>query len=735
MKKLIFIFLLLVSFGVYGQESNENQWSGSAIVIGDYHLVTNYHVVDGAKSLTISGSQGDYKTSLKTKVVAVDKTNDLAIIKVVEPSFNGFDKPCYGINTSSVDVGTNVFVLGYPLTSTMGSEVKLTTGVISSKTGFQGDPSIYQISAPIQPGNSGGPLLDNSGNLIGIVCAKHKGAEQVGYAIKLIYLQILIESCGESIPFNNSNTIANLSFTEKIKRISPYVYMVKAFSANDKTAKIEKNEIPNTTDILESKKLFDAAAKFYQQKQDNEAFIAIDKSVLLNPNTENHYLRAYCAMRVRNFTSVVESASYCIDRGHQSLRCYTLLGRAYYLLKNFDASIKSYDNAILLDRQNINALYWRGRCKQNLGNPHGAISDFKTAVQYDGIVAYKGYYRIYNEIAWQLFLLNNFEEAKKYAEIAVNKNPFYGNSWDTYGAILYKLADYSTSVKKLNTAISCVTDTGNHWLKSSYYYRGLSNIQLGNEADALEDFQKAKTLGCSDVDSLIVKLSTNNNGKSVKFLNIYREPQIGSTNIRQLTIRAIESSNEYTTIHFSLVANGEYWLDKNTHIIDVASGEKLPLIKTDKITVGPARTKAQGEFLFSATFPAIGKDCAYIHFSEGESGWQLKFICLQCKEQNNENKDTLIDTPSDGTNSFISWKDVIVVEDMSATKGLVAVGEISKTSLWGGDLGQNLATREAIKKIKKEAAMKGCCMAVITNIEYPLGATKITAMLYRRPNN
>lgn len=66
----------------------------------------------------------------------------------------------------------------------MGDEIKLTTGVISSKTGFQGDVSLYQISAPIQPGNSGGPLFDNKGNLIGIVNAKHKGAENVGYAIK-----------------------------------------------------------------------------------------------------------------------------------------------------------------------------------------------------------------------------------------------------------------------------------------------------------------------------------------------------------------------------------------------------------------------------------------------------------------------------------------------------------------------------------------------------------------------
>nr|WP_277266111.1 trypsin-like peptidase domain-containing protein [Prevotella corporis] len=78
----------------------------------------------------------------------------------------------------------DIFVLGYPLVQTMGEDVKLTTDVISSKTGFQGDVSQYQISAAIQPRNSGGPLFDSRGNLIGIVPAKHKGTENVGYAIK-----------------------------------------------------------------------------------------------------------------------------------------------------------------------------------------------------------------------------------------------------------------------------------------------------------------------------------------------------------------------------------------------------------------------------------------------------------------------------------------------------------------------------------------------------------------------
>lgn len=114
----------------------------------------------------------------------------------------------------------------------MGDEIKLTTGIISSKTGFQGDVSLYQISAPIQPGNSGGPLFDKNGNLIGIVNAKHEGAENVGYAIKTSYLKNLIESSISTSILPNNNRISRLPLTEKVKSLKNFVYFIKCSSRN-----------------------------------------------------------------------------------------------------------------------------------------------------------------------------------------------------------------------------------------------------------------------------------------------------------------------------------------------------------------------------------------------------------------------------------------------------------------------------------------------------------------------
>ena len=108
----------------------------------------------------------------------------------------------------------------------MGDEIKLTTGIISSKTGFQGDVALYQISAPIQPGNSGGPLFDRKGNLIGIVNAKHKDAENVGYAIKTSYLKNLIESSTSTSILPNNNQVVGQPLTEKVKKLENYVFMI-----------------------------------------------------------------------------------------------------------------------------------------------------------------------------------------------------------------------------------------------------------------------------------------------------------------------------------------------------------------------------------------------------------------------------------------------------------------------------------------------------------------------------
>lgn len=202
------------------------EWSGTGFALKGGYVVTNYHVIENAKSISIQGVNGDFDKQYNATIVATDKYNDLTLLQIIDKTFKGFGTIPYNVKTTVSEVGEDIFVLGYPLTTTMGDEIKLTTGVISSKTGFQGDVSLYQISAPIQPGNSGGPLFDNKGNLVGIVNAKHKGAENVGYAIKASYLKNLIESSISTSILPNNNQTAGLPLTGKVKSLKNYVFMI-----------------------------------------------------------------------------------------------------------------------------------------------------------------------------------------------------------------------------------------------------------------------------------------------------------------------------------------------------------------------------------------------------------------------------------------------------------------------------------------------------------------------------
>jgi hypothetical protein len=216
------------------QQQQPAAWSGSGIALSNNVFATNHHVVDGATNLFVYFP--DTKIKYKAEVLATDAANDLAIVRVTDPEFGGFPAIQYGFKKAIEDVGMGVFVLGYPMVDTMGEEIKLTTGVVSSRSGFQGNPSQYQISAPIQPGNSGGPLFNDNGELIGIVSAKHSGADNVGYGVKLSYLYELASRSEASLNLDKSSQISTMSLSEKCKAVIPCTVMVVANNEGARTS-------------------------------------------------------------------------------------------------------------------------------------------------------------------------------------------------------------------------------------------------------------------------------------------------------------------------------------------------------------------------------------------------------------------------------------------------------------------------------------------------------------------
>lgn len=212
-----------------GNSPSDCKATGSGILISDKFIVTNYHVIDDAERIEVAFYNNGSVESYNAKTLIVDKTNDLAIIVIKDAKFNALPDAPFNILNNTIDVGSSVFTMGYPMAQVMGDEIKVTDGIVSAKSGYEGDVSTYQISAPIQPGNSGGALFDKKGNLVGITNAGILSAENVGYAIKTSYLYNLIDSSPVEIKIPSGNNNSKEDLPSLIKKFKPYVAIIKIF--------------------------------------------------------------------------------------------------------------------------------------------------------------------------------------------------------------------------------------------------------------------------------------------------------------------------------------------------------------------------------------------------------------------------------------------------------------------------------------------------------------------------
>lgn len=216
------------------KKTKKKDWmgNGSGLIISKQgHIVTNHHVIKDIDSIEVEFKNDKGINKYKAKVINSDEANDLAIIQIIDKKFEGFEEtPNYNFDTEIAEVGTKVYAYGYPMAlSVMGKEIKITDGIINSKMGFKDDIKTYQISAPIQGGNSGGPLFDEDGTLVGINSSglSKEIADNVGYSIKSNYISNLISALPQKIELPYSYTIKWISTEKQIKRLSKYVVLIK----------------------------------------------------------------------------------------------------------------------------------------------------------------------------------------------------------------------------------------------------------------------------------------------------------------------------------------------------------------------------------------------------------------------------------------------------------------------------------------------------------------------------
>jgi hypothetical protein len=153
------------------------------LINNDGYIVTNRHVIERTKELIVTFTISGKKVERKAELIGYSTFNDLAIIKVDVKNLFTTAVP-YSFKKEQLSLGSKIYTLGYPDPSYMGTNIKLTDGLVNATTGFQDSETEYQISAPIQGGNSGSPMFDGDGFVRGVIVASYTAGQNVNYSIK-----------------------------------------------------------------------------------------------------------------------------------------------------------------------------------------------------------------------------------------------------------------------------------------------------------------------------------------------------------------------------------------------------------------------------------------------------------------------------------------------------------------------------------------------------------------------
>lgn len=208
------------------------------VVSANGHLVTNHHVIDGC----VGDIQGNLtgEAPVKLRVVSSDETNDLALLQAPSPF-----KEVATIKDKAVHSGDSVVAIGFPYRGLLSSDFTVTTGIVSSLSGLLNDTRLLQISAAIQPGNSGGPLLSSNGEIVGVVAAKLNALkvaratgsipENINFAIKTGALRDFLDN--SLVPYQTAELKAELKTTDIARNARGFTLLISCKAKQTESAK------------------------------------------------------------------------------------------------------------------------------------------------------------------------------------------------------------------------------------------------------------------------------------------------------------------------------------------------------------------------------------------------------------------------------------------------------------------------------------------------------------------
>ena len=406
---------------------------GSGFFVGDNLIATNYHVIEGA-ARGRAKLVGQFSTYTIEGVTATDQTNDLALLKV---TMSGI-KPLPLGNSSDVKIGETVYVAGNP----RGLEGTFSNGIISSRR----DPYTterLQMTAPISPGSSGGPVLNSKGEVIGVSFMTLVGGQNLNFAIPSRYLTELLTESKPAKPLAEGN-----------RSISAETYFTWG----------------NTK---------------YGLGDYKGAIADFNSAIRLKPDLANAYNNRGNAKQMlgQHFAAIADYDS-AIRLKPDYATAHNNRGIAKGELGQHFAAIADYDSAIRLNPDDAEAYLNRGNAKSDLGQHFAAIADYDSAIRLkpDDAAAY------YNRGVAKSELGQHFAAIADY-DSAIRINPDDATAYYNRGNAKYKLGQHSAAIADYDSAIRIKPDDA-----TAYYNRGVAKALLNRISEAKQDVRTALRL-------------------------------------------------------------------------------------------------------------------------------------------------------------------------------------------------------------------------------------------------
>lgn len=201
------------------------------LIDGKGYLITAAHIFKNATQVEVQNTLGEYHA----RIIQVDHQADLALLKIEDTTYHAFASLPYGISKTGADMGEDVFTLGYPR-----PEIVYGKGYMSANTGYQGDTTNFQLTIAANPGNSGTPVLNNDGEVVGMVSSTQQNAQGMVFAVRSRNIfQALDAMRADSALQTTDSTLSHLkiptnSFIKgmerktQLKRLEDYIFIVKS---------------------------------------------------------------------------------------------------------------------------------------------------------------------------------------------------------------------------------------------------------------------------------------------------------------------------------------------------------------------------------------------------------------------------------------------------------------------------------------------------------------------------